>query len=104
MPIPSKPWSSIGMDFLGPLPISANGNEIILVIIDRLTKMAHFILIVQNYTSEIVTKLSLKHVFRYHGLPESIVSDFNSKFTSHFWKALQKDLGVKLLMSTVEHP
>jgi hypothetical protein len=104
MPIPPKPWSSIAMDFLGPLPKSANGNEIILVIVDRLTKMAHFVPTIRNYTSEIVANLFVKNVFRYHGLPESIVSDRDSKFTSHFWKALQKNLGVKLLMSIAEHP
>jgi Integrase zinc binding domain len=84
MPIPSRPWCSFAMDFLGPLPKSANGNEIILVIIDRLTKMAHFIPTVRNYTSQIVADLFIKNVFRYHGLPESIVSDRDSKFTSHF--------------------
>jgi hypothetical protein len=104
MPIPAAPWSSIGMDFLGPVPMSKNGNEIILVVVDRLTKMAHFIPTIRKFTSQIVADLFIKHVFRHHGLPESIVSDRDSKFTSHFWKALHKELGVKMLMSTAEHP
>jgi transposase InsO family protein len=104
MPMPGAPWASIAMDFLGPLPKSKNGNETILVVMDRLMKMAHFIPTIRKYTSEIVANLFVKYIFRYHGLPESIVSDQDSKFTSHFWQALQKELGVKLLMSTVEHP
>lgn len=104
MPIPHRPWSSIGMDLLGPIPISKNGNEIILVIVDRHTKMAHFIPTTRKYTSKIIANLFIKYVFRYHGLPDSIVSDRDPKFTSHFWSALQKELGVHLLMSTADHP
>jgi hypothetical protein len=104
IPILVAPWVSIGMDFLGPLPTSKNGNEIILIVVDRLTKMAHFILTIKKFTSQIVAELFIKHVLRLHGLPESIVSNRDSKFTSHFWKALHKELGVKMLMSTTEHP
>lgn len=104
MPIPHRPWSSIGMDLVGPLPPSRNKNDMIFVVVDRLTKMAHFIPTTHKYTSKIIANLFITHVFRYHGLPDSIVSDRDPKFTSHFWKALQKELGVRLLMSTADHP
>jgi Integrase core domain len=104
MPIPNRPWKSIGMDFLGPIPISLNGNDMILVIIDRLTKMAHFIPIKSTITSSQVADLFVEHIFRYHGMPHSIVSDRNPKFTANFWKNLNKSLGIDLLMSTAAHP
>jgi hypothetical protein len=104
MPIPHRPWSSLGMDLLGPLPESNRGHNMILVVIDRLTKMAHFIPTTHRYTSRIIANLFLENVFRYHGLPDSIVSDRDPKFTSHFWSALKKELGIKMLMSTAEHP
>jgi transposase InsO family protein len=104
LPIPHRPWSSVAMDLVGPFPMSANNNEMVLVVIDRLTKMAHFIPTVRQYTSKLLAELFLNYVFRYHGLPDTIVSDRDPKFTSQFWQALQKDLGVKLLMSTAAHP
>lgn len=104
LPIPYKPWSSISMDLLGPIPESKDGHEMILVVVDRLTKMAHFIPTIRRYTSKIIANLFVTYIFRYHGLPDSIISDRDPKFTAHFWKALQKELGVRLLMSTAEHP
>jgi reverse transcriptase-like protein/integrase-like protein/gag-polyprotein putative aspartyl protease len=104
LPIPSRAWESIGMDFIGPLPKSALGHDMILVIIDRLTKMAKFIASQSTATSKDVAELFLREVFRYHGLPSNIISDRDPRFTAKFWGALQKALGVKLLMSTAEHP
>jgi transposase InsO family protein len=92
------------MDFLGPLPKSKSGHNGILVVIDRLTKMAHFIPTTMTITSQGAADLFLKHIFRHHGLPQNIVSDRDPRFTSQFWKSLQKALGIKLLMSTAEHP
>jgi len=76
----------------------------ILLIIDRLTKMAHFIPTTSTVTSKAVAQLFLQYVFQYHGLPESIVSDRDPKFTSNFWRSLNEALGIKLLMSTAAHP
>ena len=103
LPIPERPWKSIGMDFLGPLPKSINGKDMILVIIDRLTKMAHFIPTISTITSKQTAELFLEHVFRYHGLPENIVSDRDPKFTAKLWQSLNKALGIELLMSTSSH-
>jgi transposase InsO family protein len=104
MPIPHRPWQSIGMDFLMPVPESKNGHNAILVIVDRLTKMAHFIPTTDKVTAKETAELFLQNIFRYHGLPDSIVSDRDPRFTSHFWENLHKILGIKLLMSTAEHP
>ena len=104
LPIPSGPWQSIGMDFLGPLPLSKSGKDMILVVIDRLTKMAHFIPTFSNVTSKQVAELFLENIFRYHGMPRNIVSDRDPKFTAKFWKSLNEALGINLLMSTASHP
>ena len=104
LPIPERPWKSIGMDFLGPLPISRQKNNMILVVIDWLTKMAHFIPTTSNVTSKKTAELFVEYIFRYHGLPENIVSDWDPKFTTNFWKNLNKALGIQLLMSTASHP
>ena len=104
LPVPARPWESIGMDRLGPLPKSASGKDTILIAIDRLTKMARFIPTHSTDTSKETADLFLREVFRHHGLPSNIVSDRDPRFTAKFWEALQKALGVELLMSTAEHP
>ena len=104
LPIPGRPWESIGMDYLGPVPKSISGKDMILIAIDRLTKMARFIPTTSSVTSKETADLFLREVFRHHGLPSNIVSDRDPRFTAKFWKALQEALGVELLMSTAEHP
>ena len=104
LPIPERPWESIGMDYLGPIPKSASGKDMILIAIDRLTKMARFIPTHSSVTSKETADLFLREVFRHHGLPSNIVSDRDPRFTAKFWEALQEALGVQLLMSTAEHP
>ena len=104
LPIPQRPWQSIGMDYLGSIPVSKSGNDMVLIAVDRLTKMAHFIPTITKVTAKETAELFLRYVFQYHGLPDNIISDRDPKFTSHFWKNLQKILGIKLLMSTAEHP
>ena len=104
LPISSRPWQSVGIDYLMPIPESKNGNNAIIIVVDRLTKMAHFIPTQNTVTAKETAELFLQHIFRYHGLPDNIVSDRDPRFTSHFWKSLHKILGIKLLMSTAEHP
>jgi len=104
LPIPERPWKSIGMDLLGPVPESKNGHDMILIVVDRLTKMAHFIPTNSDVTSKQLADLFLQYIFRHHGLPDNIVSDRDPKFTSRFWKNLTTALGVNLLMSTSAHP
>ena len=104
LPIPGRPWESIGMDNLGPIPKSATGKDMILIVIDRLTKMARFIATNSTIISKGTADLFLREVFRHHGLPSNIVSDRDPRFTAKFWDALQKALDVQLLMSTAAHP
>ena len=103
LPIPDRPWQSIGMDFMGPLPLS-NNYDYLLVVIDRLTSMVHLIPTTVKVTATEVAKIFMQEVVRLHGMPESIVSDRDSKFTSKFWRELHRALGIKLLMSTAFHP
>ena len=99
-----RPWQSIGMDFMGLLPKS-NNFDYLLVIIDQLMLQVHLVPTPMTVTARGVMWLILKEVMRLHGIPESIVSDRNTKFTSIFWKELlYRLMGSKLLMSTTFHP
>lgn len=103
LPIPSRPWESIGMDFIGPFP-EMKGYNYLWVVICRLTSQVHLI---PCNTRDTATDLSLKYmqeIVRLHGLPASIVSDRDPKFTSTWWRELHRLLGSKLLMSTSFHP
>ena len=103
--IPHQPWKSISMDFITGLPES-NGFTQIWVVVDRLTKMAHFIPMVTGKESP-ARDLALtfaREVWRLHGLPADIVSDRGSVFISSFWKELLEHLGVELNLSTAFHP
>jgi hypothetical protein len=99
-----SPWDSISMDFIIQLPLS-EGCATVWIIVDRFTKMAHFIPIKEKEkTAEGCAKLFLSNVWRLHGLPSSIVSDRDSVFTSSFWAELMKKLNIKRKMSTAFHP
>ena len=103
LPIPDRPWCDISMDFIMELPASQQFNAI-MVVVDRLTKMAHFVLMNTSATAPQVAKLVFDHIFRYHGLPRSIVSDQDARFTSSFWKELLRLCQIKQAMSTSYHP
>ncbi|GJX81290.1 putative reverse transcriptase domain-containing protein [Tanacetum coccineum] len=102
--IPEWKWEKITMDFVTKLPKTTNGYDTIWVIIDRLTKSAHFLLMRENDHMEKLMKLYMKEVVTRHGVPISIISDCDGRFTSLFWKALNKALGTRLDMSTTYHP
>ncbi|KAA3470518.1 Gag protease polyprotein [Gossypium australe] len=95
--IPEWKWDRVTMDFISSLPLSLKKKDAIWVVVDRLTKSAHFIPVrtVESYIFEIV---------RLHGVPISIISDRDPRFTSRFWKKLQEALGSKLYFSTAFHP
>ncbi|GJU01560.1 putative reverse transcriptase domain-containing protein [Tanacetum coccineum] len=97
-------WEKTTMDFVTKLPKMANGYDTIWVIIDRLTKSAHFLPIRENDPMEKLMKLYMKEVVTRHGVPVSIISDRDGRFTSLFWQALHKALGTRLDMSTAYHP
>ncbi|GJR55094.1 putative reverse transcriptase domain-containing protein [Tanacetum coccineum] len=91
------------MDFVTKLPKTATGQDTIWVIVDRLTKSAHFLPMREDDTLEKLTRQYLKEVVTRHGVPVLIISDRDGKFTSHFWKSLNKALGTRLDMSTAYH-
>ncbi|KAI7936611.1 hypothetical protein MJO28_015510 [Puccinia striiformis f. sp. tritici] len=103
LPIPSRPWDVIGMDFITKLPKS-KGNDSILVVIDHLSKASHFIPCKEAMTSAELAKLFRREIFRLHGLPDRIISDRGSTFTSKFWLAFMKTLNIKAATSTAYHP
>lgn len=88
LPIPKQPWSSISMDFITDLPISGSYNSIF-VIVDRFTKMVHFIPCTKSITGEETTKLFLDNIYLYHGLSKDIISDRGTQFVSRFWCSFQ---------------
>ncbi|KZV41382.1 Retrotransposon protein, Ty3-gypsy subclass [Dorcoceras hygrometricum] len=92
------------MDFVTRLPRTIQGYNSIWVIIDRLTKSAHFFPVKTTYDVSRYAKLYIKEIIRLHGVPVSIVSDRDSKFTYAFWRSLHRALGTKLTFSTAFHP
>ena len=104
LPIPEWKWEHITMDFVSSLPRTARGYDAIWVIVDRLTKSAHFLPIHTTYSMEKLAKLYMDEIVKLHGVPVSIVSDRDARFTSKFWNKLQNELGTQLKFSTDFHP
>ncbi|KAE9001679.1 hypothetical protein PF011_g13646 [Phytophthora fragariae] len=104
LPIATSAWRSVSMDFIFGLPRDAEGRTGVLVFVDRFSKMVHLAPVAAEVTADESAELFLDLVFRHHGLPESIVSDRDPRFTSAFWTRLFALLGTRLLMSTAAHP
>ncbi|KAD6454703.1 hypothetical protein E3N88_09409 [Mikania micrantha] len=102
--IPMWKWDQISMDFITKLPRTSHNHDSIWVIVDRLTKSAHFIPIREDYSMDRLAKLYVKEIVSRHGVPISIISDRDSRFTSRFWQTLQNALGTQINMSTAYHP
>ena len=98
--VPYAAWTSISVDLITQLPES-QGKTQIMVVVDRFTKMAHFIGLETNATARDVADTFLKEVWILHGLPSEIISEMDAKFWGQFWKSLCKSLGIKKKMSTV---
>ncbi|GJU48905.1 putative reverse transcriptase domain-containing protein [Tanacetum coccineum] len=102
--IPVWKWEGIAMDFVTKLPRTSSGHDTIWVIVDRLTKSAHFLPMREDYKMERLARLYLNEIVARHGVPISIISDRDSRFTSRFWQSMQEALGTRLDMSTAYHP
>ena len=97
-------WEHITMDFVTHLPRTSRKHDAIWVIVDRLTKSAHFLVVRMTFTLEEFCRLYIREIVRLHGVPVSIVSDRDPRFTAQFWKSFQKAMGTQLSMSTAFHP
>ncbi|GJU14584.1 putative reverse transcriptase domain-containing protein [Tanacetum coccineum] len=94
----------MAMNFVTKLPRTSNGHDTIWVIVDRLTKYAHFLPMREDYKMDRLARLYLNEIVARHGVPISIISDRDSCFTSRFWQSMQEALGTRLDMSTAYHP
>ena len=92
------------MDFVAGLPVSRRKYDSVLVVVDQLTKSAHFLPMRTDYSLDKLTELPIREIGRLHGIPISIISDRDPRFTSRFWGKLQEALGTRLNFSTTFHP
>ena len=102
--IPEWKWDKLSMDFITGLPRTRSGYDSIWVVVDRLTKVAHFIPVKTTYTSAKLAKIYMTRIVCLHGVPRTIVSDRGTQFTSKFWNQLHETLGTRLEFSTAFHP
>ena len=104
LPIPQWKWDNITMDFVSGFPLTQQKHDSVWVIVDSLTKSAHFIPVRIDYSMDRLVELYVDEIMRLHGVPLSIVSDRDPRFTSRFWKELQSALGTMLKFGTTFHP
>jgi hypothetical protein len=104
LPIPKQPWDQVSMDFITQLPLTKAGWDAIIVFVDTFSKMVHLVPTKTTASAPETAHLFFNNVVKLHGLPKSIISDHDAKFTSKFWKTLFQTMGTKLAMSTMFHP
>ncbi|CAI7871072.1 unnamed protein product [Closterium sp. NIES-54] len=104
LPVPEQPWQVVSLDFITGLPSTSRGHDSILVVIDKFSKMGHFIPTNATATAEATARLFFDCIITIHGIPATLISDRDPKFTSKFWKELMGLLGTKLAMSSAYHP
>ena len=104
LPVPARRWSDVSLDFITHLPKTRSGYTAILVVVDRLSKLVHFIPTVDTATAEDVARLFVDNIFVLHGMPERIVSDRDTRFTGTFWQALCEIWKCERQFSSAYHP
>ena len=102
--VPDRPWQDVSMDFVLGLPHTFRKHDSILVVVDRFSKMAHFLLCSKTSNASKIAKLNFDEIVKLYGLPKTIVSDRDVRFMSYFWKTLWHLVGTKLKFSTAFHP
>ena len=104
LPILENKWEVITMDFIIGLPIMNTQHDSIMVVVLKLTKAAHFVPVKTMHTTTNIAEIFMKEIARLHGIPRTIISDRDTKFTSNFWRGLFKGFGTNLNFSTTYHP
>jgi hypothetical protein len=104
LPIPTWKWEDISMDFIVGLLRTVKGFDSIWVIVDRLTKIAHFLPLKMDHPVVVYAQLYIAHILSLHGVPKTIISDRGPQFVSKFWSEQHKSFGTKLLHSLAYHP
>ena len=104
MPIPGRPWASVGIDFITHLPVTRNGHNAIFVAVDRCSKMVHLMPTTDKVTAADAARLFINNVVKLHGVPEDFVSDRDPRFTGKFWQAFCQSQGIDTRMSSAFHP
>jgi hypothetical protein len=102
--IPSWKWDDISMDFIVCLPNTSRQHDSIWIIVDRLTKVAHFLPVHTTDKAHKYAELYIDRIVCLHGLPQTIVSGRGAQFVARFWEQLQESLGTKLIRSSAYHP
>jgi IS30 family transposase len=102
--VPEWKWEVIAMDFIMGLPMTQSGYDSIWVIVDRLTKVAYFILVKTAYSGPQLAELYISRIVSLHGVPKKIMSDRGTQFTSRFWERLHETLDTQLHFCSAYHP
>jgi hypothetical protein len=104
LPIPEWKWEVVTMDFITKFPRTAKQHDSIMAVVDKLTKVSHFIPVKSTHKASNIVEIYMREIIKLHGVPKTIVSDRDSKFTSNFWKGIFKEFGKKMNFSTTYHP
>jgi hypothetical protein len=104
LPIPEKKWEVMTMDFIIGLPRMNKQHDSIMVVVEKLTKAYHFVPVKTNHTMTNIAEIFMKEIAKLHGIPRTIVSDRDAKFTSNLWRGFFKGFGTNLIIITTYHP